>query len=74
MFSGTGGTEELMVNGGGIIVPYLDIQEYAEAIFTLSQSESQRLEMGKILKKEVVEKYNSEVSCKKVQAIFEGIL
>ncbi len=73
MFKGTGGTSELLVNGGGEIVAYADTEALGESIIGLSQSNTLREQMGKILKKEVQEKYSSEVACKKVLSIIESL-
>lgn len=73
MFKGTGGTAELLVNGGGEIVDYADTEALGETIVNLSKNVFLRKEMGKILKKEVQEKYNSEVACKKVLSILENL-
>ena len=74
MFSGTGGTAELMQNGGGEIVAYMDVEALAKAIVDLSANTKKREEMGRILKKEVMEKYNSAVACEKVLHILESFL
>lgn len=73
MFKGTGGTAELLVNGGGEIVAYADTEALGETIVSLSKDNIMRKEMGNTLKKEVEEKYSSEVACKKVLSILESL-
>ena len=73
MFKGTGGTAELIANGGGEAVKYLDTEALGEAIVRLSQNADLRKQMGTILKHEVLEKYTSDVTCKKVLHILNSL-
>lgn len=73
MFEDTGGTAELIINGGGVIVPYLEIEMFADSIVKLSENPQMRLAMGRLLKNEVLNKYDSEIICKKITLIFDNL-
>lgn len=66
MFEGTGGTAELLANGGGTIVPYLDIEAMGNVLHEISKNKPAIHTSGSILKKEVTTKYTSEVMSRNV--------
>ena len=74
MFDGAGGTIELLQNGAGIIVPYLDIVALGDELYNLSEDTKMRKVISDRLREEVVSNYTVDVACKKVNELFSELL
>ncbi len=73
MFKGTGGTAQILKNGGGVEVAYLDLEAFSQTLWELYQDEGLRHRMGRILKEEIVEKYTADIVCLKAVTILENM-
>lgn len=60
-FDNAGGTPEIYEEGGGVVVPYGNIYEMANAIQNLLENETERNRMGQIAKATVKNRYDVEV-------------
>jgi glycosyltransferase involved in cell wall biosynthesis len=73
-FSDAGGTAELINGQGGIVVPYLDIMAFGEAIKSLADHATRRQQMGEFLRSEVQSKYTNEAMGAKILSILNNRL
>lgn len=72
-FSNVSGTEEILVNGGGKIVPYLDVEEMSIAIIGYYDNPNKRIEDGKVCKKNF-EPFTSDLICPQIFSVVEKFL
>jgi len=60
-FEGIGGTQEILSEGGGYVVPYANLHAFAEKIVYLINNEEERTKMGHIAKETVKTKFDINV-------------
>ena len=72
-FKDSGGAEEFLENGRGIIVPYLDIDAFAEEIITLSENPDRMKELGGLIKTHLENNYSEEIIFNKNITFLENI-
>jgi glycosyltransferase involved in cell wall biosynthesis len=71
----SGGSPELIENGiSGIIVPPKSAEKLAEAIYTLYQDKSLRINMGNAARKRIVEKFTPENTINQTYAVYQSLL
>jgi glycosyltransferase involved in cell wall biosynthesis len=65
-FDKGGGAPELVEEDAGRVVPYLDVNAMAQAVITLIEDPSLRIQQGKKAKVKVLERHPTEASVKRV--------
>jgi len=73
-FEGSGGAEELIADGAGIAVPYVDVQEFAQAIVKLGADKALRQEIGRKAKAKTYAQFTIETQGPKLLAIIRRYL
>jgi glycosyltransferase involved in cell wall biosynthesis len=73
-FDGSGGTKELVEDGCGFFVPYLDIEKMADRVVELLESPELRQEIGQRAAGKVREQYSLDVNAPKILNIVERYL
>jgi glycosyltransferase involved in cell wall biosynthesis len=61
-FAGSGGIEEYAESGAGLVVPYLDLEAFADVLAALSRAPARREEIGRIAAQTVARNYDREIS------------
>ena len=73
-FHRAGGTPELVEEDAGMVVPYLDIGQMAEAVIQLVKDDSLRKQLGKCAQKKVTEHYDISVGGEHIVEIIKTFL
>lgn len=60
-FANVGGTPEILLDGGGFVVPYGNLHAFASKIVYLIENPDERKKMGEIARNTVIHKYDIEV-------------
>lgn len=72
-FDGATGTQEILIKGGGFIVPYLDIESMAKKVINYYDSQALRKEHGQINKVEFA-KFTPDKICPELFSTIESVL
>ncbi|MCF2517941.1 glycosyltransferase family 4 protein [Dyadobacter sp. CY351] len=73
-FEDAGGAPELIESDAGFVVPYMDISAASEAIIQLALDPSLRETLGRVGRKKVLERHNTDKSVASVEAIIQKYL
>jgi glycosyltransferase involved in cell wall biosynthesis len=73
-FDQAGGAPELVEEDAGIVVPYLDIEQMAEAIKQLVEDNALRKQLGKRAHQKVEERYDATVGGERIVEIIKTYL
>jgi len=65
-YEGAGGMPEFVEEDAGVIVPYLDMDKTAEAIFKLIENKPKRIELGENARKKFLRSFTTDISVPKI--------
>lgn len=72
-FNESGGTTELLKNGGGLSVPYANLSSFSEAIIKMLSEKEIRLKAGRELKLEILHNFDIEIIAAKIFSIINRV-
>lgn len=71
-FEGAGGAPEVLGEGAGIVVPYLDVREMARSVVCLCEAPAFRSEIGRQARRRIEARYQWSAYVRKLLEIFES--
>jgi glycosyltransferase involved in cell wall biosynthesis len=72
-FEGTGGSVELIADGGGIAVPYGQLRLFADAVLSLIDHPEKRSTLGKVLREKVISSFGVDAVSEKLMGIISAV-
>jgi glycosyltransferase involved in cell wall biosynthesis len=72
-FNESGGTSELLKNGGGVCVPYANLSQFSHVILEFLTNSDARMEAGQMLRNEVCNKFDIEIVAGRIFSIIKRV-